>query len=143
LIKKILNSNIEFGHTAVDAQHRYIIDLSKKIEQVPANEDKIAPLCSLFRKYRRLVKKHFLLEEEILEFLVDRKYIAHRFSHVQSHKNYINYLNNIMKEIADNKDVSVSKEIINYAFNGFHLHMAQYDSEMFGFLKVERVFREL
>jgi len=140
LIKMLLNSNIEFGHTAVDAQHRYIIELGKKINNFPLSGLKINSLISLLRKYRRIVKKHFLLEEELLDFLQSEKYLSHKIAHMQSHKDYVNFLNMIMKLTLENQSIKTSKDTASYAFDGFRLHIAQYDNEMFEFLKEENIF---
>ena len=141
MIKTALNKNIEFGHTIVDAQHKYIIELSKKIKNFNHEDHPHNSFLSLLRNYRRNIKKHFILEEELLDLLTKKEYLSHKFAHTQSHKEHTNILNGIIRLFLTNKDVDLSKDIISYAFEELHLHILLYDNEMLAFLKIENIFK--
>lgn len=141
MITTVLNKSIEFGHTTVDAQHKYIIEISKKINQFRDDGQHHTSFLSILRSYRRNIKKHFLLEEELLTNLTGKEYFSHNFAHGQSHKEYVNTLNGIIKLFTDNRDIGISKEILSYAFNELRLHILIYDNEMLSFLKKENIFK--
>ncbi|HIJ37687.1 MAG TPA: hemerythrin family protein [Rhodospirillaceae bacterium] len=140
MLSQILSSNIELGHTVIDAQHRYLIEIGKKIEALSAERKSTKSISLLLKKYRRITKKHFSSEEEYMALLVDDAYKPHKIAHSHNHKYFINFLNDVIKDISVEDDFNCISDLMSYLFNGFKLHMLYYDKELFAFLKKEKLF---
>lgn len=124
-----LSSGIE----DIDAQHRHILDLLKKL--VAANTPPIDPkkLIASLTEFTNALREHFIYEEALL----DKAGYKDRKRHKAGHEEILETLNGITMSIMLGES-DTPKDMINRVTRWFEDHLKYEDTRYFAALKKSR-----